>query len=215
MLVYRQCLFYHIKVRVFLIHFLYLIWTYYEYVKLNKKSLHLLDERLSLVCFHFTLLTRRFLSLWNKFQNSYTLIYLLLAVIHDGAVLDFVCSDGLIIHFNAKLIQQVSKTLINTDFRLKQCKRAQKASIRGNHIERKFKQTEWFLSLTGISYDHDSFPCILKNLSRGFRNTSYYLATGKNHIQLWAAPNIEISVQDRKESFTTLSYKSTAFLEYQ
>ena len=99
------------------------------------------------------------------------------------------------------MIQQVSKTLINTDFRLKQCKRAQKASIRVNHIERKFIQTEWFLSLTGISYDHDSFPCILKNLSRGFRNTSYYLATGKNHIQLWAAPNIEISAQDRQESF--------------
>ena len=112
------------------------------------------------------------------------------------------------------MIQQVSKTFINTDFRLKQCERAQKASIRVNNIERKFIQTERFLSLTGISYD-DSFPCILKNLSGGFRNTSYYLAKGKNRIQLWAAPDIEISVKDRKESLTTLSYTSTAFLEYQ
>ena len=194
--------------------FLYLIWTYYEYVRLNKKSLHFLDEKLSLVCFHFTLLARKFFTLWNKFQNSFP-FFIFCSRLHDGAILDFVCSGGLIIRFNAKLIQQVSKTLINTDFRLKQCKRAQKASIRVNHIERKFIQTEWFLSLTGISYDHDSFPCILKNLSRGFRNTSYYLATGKNHIQLWAAPKIEISAQDRKESFTTLSYTSTAFLEYQ
>ena len=52
-----------------------------------------------------------------------------------------------------------------------------------------------------------------KSLSGGFRNTSDYLA--KNHKHLSAASNSEISVKDRKQSFKTLSYTSSAFLENQ
>ena len=48
---------------------LYLIWTNDEFVK--QKSLHSLDERLSLVCLHFTLFTLRFFTQWNQFQNLY------------------------------------------------------------------------------------------------------------------------------------------------
>ena len=52
-----------------------------------------------------------------------------------------------------------------------------------------------------------------KSLLGGFRNTSDYLA--KNHKHLSAASNSEISVKDRKQSFKTLSYTSSAFLENQ
>ena len=67
---------------------LYLIWTNDEFVK--QKYLHSLDERLSLVCLHFTLFTLRFFTLWNKFQNLY--FKLTFVRLHDCAVLDFVCS---------------------------------------------------------------------------------------------------------------------------
>ena len=52
-----------------------------------------------------------------------------------------------------------------------------------------------------MSYDDSSmnFKASRKSLSGGFRNTSDYLA--KNHEQLSAASNIEISAEDRKESF--------------
>ena len=52
-----------------------------------------------------------------------------------------------------------------------------------------------------------------KSLSGGFPNTSDYLA--KNHKHLSAASNSEISVKDRKQSFKTLSYTYSAFLENQ
>ena len=96
------------------------------------------------------------------------------------------------------MIQQVSKTSINTDFRLKQSKRAQTAPIRVNNIDRKFIQTEWFLPLIEMSYDN-SFLCIetpLKTLKR-LSNRGWNF--GKR--------------QKSRESFTTFSFTSTIFFE--
>ena len=68
-LVSRQCLFFRDKVTVFL------IYTWFEHMtsqgEMKQKSLHFFDERLSLVCFHFTLFILRLFTLWNKFQNLY------------------------------------------------------------------------------------------------------------------------------------------------
>ena len=103
---------------------LYLIWTNDEFVK--QKSFLFLDERLSLVCLYFTLFTLRFFTQWNKFQTRLCCFRLRLL---------------LCFRFNAKLIEQVLKTFINTGFRLKQYRRAKKASIRVNNIDRKFIAT--------------------------------------------------------------------------
>ena len=62
-----------------------------------------------------------------------------------------------------------------------------------------------------MSYD-DSFPCISTPLENAFRAAfETLLITQFKTINSFR----QISVKDRKESFKTLSYTSTAFLEYQ